>query len=124
VEKLNDLRGSLSFIYTGALFHLFDAPTQRAIALRLCTLWLAQPGGIIFGRHQGAKHAGEIPDHMGRKRWAHDPESWGAMWKGVVEQLEGEGAAERIRVRAELRPGPGGIPLDNFMMLFWSVERI
>ncbi|KZT57779.1 hypothetical protein CALCODRAFT_482938 [Calocera cornea HHB12733] len=123
VKQLNDLRGQLSFIYTGALFHLFDEPTQRAIALRLCTLWKRAPGGVIFGRHQGRKEEGLIPDHMGRLRYAHSPSSWGRMWTEVVEQLEGEGSGESLRVRAQLGAAPSGVPSDS-TMLYWSVERI
>jgi len=124
VKELNDLKGQLTFIYTGALFHLFDESTQKAIALRLAALWKQVPGGVVFGRHQGAKEEGTIPDFMGRLRYAHSPSSWERLWKEVMVQLEGEGAGEKIRVRAVLQQGPMGIPIDNFRMLFWSVERI
>lgn len=58
--------GQLTHIYTGALFHLFDEPTQYAIAVRLVTLLKHQPGAVIFGRHQGLETEGLIDDHMKR----------------------------------------------------------
>ncbi|KZO98955.1 hypothetical protein CALVIDRAFT_478155 [Calocera viscosa TUFC12733] len=123
VKELNDLHGQLSFIYTGALFHLFDESTQKAIALRLASLWKRVPGAVVFGRHQGRKVEGQIADHMGRLRYAHSPSSWERMWKEVLEQLEGDGAGDKIRVKAQLGDAPGGVPSDA-TMLYWSVERI
>ena len=35
VKSLEDLKGRLTYIYTGALFHLFDEDTQYALAYRL-----------------------------------------------------------------------------------------
>jgi hypothetical protein len=66
VNQLDDLRGRLDHIYTGALFHLFDESTQLAIALRLGTLLRRRPGAVVFGRHQGRTEAGLIADHMSR----------------------------------------------------------
>lgn len=72
ITSLEDLRGRLSIIYAGALFHLFNEETQFAIALRLILL-LRRPQGsdqpkkvILFGRHQGLEEEGMIPDWMGR----------------------------------------------------------
>ena len=66
--NLLSLTGKLTYIYTGALFHLFDAPTQYALALRLASLLKREPGAIIFGRHQGLESEGLINDHMNRSR--------------------------------------------------------
>lgn len=76
VASLKDLQGRLTFIYTGALFHLFNIETQSALAARLVSL-LRVPtdaslgdrpvsGCVIFGRHQGKRVAGVIDDDMGR----------------------------------------------------------
>lgn len=64
--SLASLTGQLTHIYTGALFHLFDEPTQYALALRLTTLLKRDSGAIIFGRHQGLETEGLIDDHMKR----------------------------------------------------------
>lgn len=66
VMELEQLHGSVTHFYTGALFHLFDESTQYAIALRVATLLKRVPGAIVFGRHQGKAEAGMLNDHMGR----------------------------------------------------------
>lgn len=67
VTHLAQLHDSVTHFYTGALFHLFDEPTQYALALRVALLVKRQPGTIIFGRHQGLPEAGMIDDHLGRQ---------------------------------------------------------
>ena len=69
VKSLSELRGRITHFYTGALFHLFDEPTQYALALRVAALLKREPGAIVFGRHQGLAEAGYIDDHLGR--YAH-----------------------------------------------------
>lgn len=66
VTELSQLTGSLTHIYTGALFHLFDESTQYAIAHRLALLLKKVPGAIVFGRHRGAVNEGIMDDHLGR----------------------------------------------------------
>lgn len=76
LQKLEELKGRLSVIYAGALFHLFNEETQFAIAIRLLLLLrrpsASESGGdgpkkvVIFGRHQGLEEAGMIPDWLGR----------------------------------------------------------
>lgn len=66
VSSLADLVGRVSYIYTGALFHLFDKDTQYAIALRLALLLNRNRGSVVFGRHQGKEPEGYIDDHLGR----------------------------------------------------------
>ncbi len=68
VSDLSNLYGSLTHIYTGALFHLFDKESQHGLAVRLARLLKREPGAIIFGRHQGLDHEGYIDDHLGRYR--------------------------------------------------------
>lgn len=66
ITDLSQLRGKVTHLYAGALFHLFDDPTQYAIALRLAALLTRERGTIVFGRHQGLEHEGMIDDHLGR----------------------------------------------------------
>lgn len=66
VTDLPQLARRVRHLYTGALFHLFDEPTQRALARRLALLVRRAPGSAIFGRHQGLRAAGYIDDHLGR----------------------------------------------------------
>lgn len=66
VTNLSPLRGTLTHIYTGALFHLFNEETQYGLALRLAALLKRTPGATVFGRHQGLEKAGTIDDHLDR----------------------------------------------------------
>lgn len=66
VSDLGQLRGALTHIYTGALFHLFDEETQYGLAVRLVTLLKRRPGAVVFGRHAGLVEEGYIDDHLGR----------------------------------------------------------
>lgn len=66
VTDLSQLIGTLSHIYTGALFHLFDEETQYGLAVRLALLLKKTPGAVVFGRHQGLEKEGYIDDHLGR----------------------------------------------------------
>ena len=66
VTDLTQLRGKLTHIYAGALFHLFDEAVQRALAFRLALLLKRDTGAVIFGRHQGLEEAGMIDDHLAR----------------------------------------------------------
>ncbi|KAI0320795.1 hypothetical protein OF83DRAFT_1162217 [Amylostereum chailletii] len=87
--NIADLIGRVTFIYTGALFHLWDESTQRALALRLARLLKRVPGAIIFGRHQGLPEAGLIDDHLKRTRYGHLTSSWTGLWQSVFEEVEG-----------------------------------
>lgn len=62
VTEIVQLRGSLTHIYTGALFHLFDEPTQFALALRLLSLLKREKGSVIFGRQEGFEREQRIND--------------------------------------------------------------
>lgn len=76
VVDLKDLQGRIKYVYTGALFHLFNEETQTALAERVASL-LRVPSEaslgappvkdcVIFGRHQGRQPAGILDDEMGR----------------------------------------------------------
>jgi hypothetical protein len=122
VRSLNELRGRIKYVYTGALFHLFDEGTQEAIARRLVTLLDVTEGvgpAVLFGRHVAKEEEGVIDDTMGRyvkqracwcyvvhvlmggvntrPRYAHSPASWGKLWERVL------GGKIRVRVDAEFR---------------------
>ncbi|PIL28962.1 hypothetical protein GSI_09009 [Ganoderma sinense ZZ0214-1] len=66
VTHLSQLCGTLTHIYTGALFHLFNEEVQYTLALQLAELLKWTPGATVFGRHQGLEKAGKIDDPLGR----------------------------------------------------------
>ncbi|OCH85050.1 hypothetical protein OBBRIDRAFT_798569 [Obba rivulosa] len=127
VKSLDQLKASVNHIYTGALFHLFDEPTQYSIALRLLTLLRRKKGAVIFGRHQGLSEEGLIDDHMGR-RYGHSPQSWAKMWKEAFTEAEGaEFAEEDVVVVATLTPGFDESLFNTprrVEMLYWSVRVV
>lgn len=54
VAKLSELANRITHLHAGMLFHLFDEPTQYALALRICSLLKREPGVIAFGWQQAA----------------------------------------------------------------------
>ncbi|KAI0360631.1 hypothetical protein OH77DRAFT_1418615 [Trametes cingulata] len=127
VNDLAQLRGALTHIYTGALFHLFDKDTQYGLAVRLITLLKRQPGAIVFGRHQGLQEEGYIDDHLGRNRYGHSETSWPRLWKEAFAEVEGEDLAARVVVQAKLQEGFGRQVFNakgHTYMLYWSVQIV
>ncbi|KAF9565193.1 hypothetical protein CPC08DRAFT_759665 [Agrocybe pediades] len=107
IESLTPLRGKISAIHASSLFHLFDEDQQLALAKRLSTLLLLEPGSIIFGSHGGRPVKGlriEAPprlrkDAVERYMFCHSPESWKKLWcEDVFSQEQGV----KVRVEAEL----------------------
>lgn len=143
VTTLEVLKGRLSHIYAGALFHLFNEDTQYAIAIRLALLLKDGAGGVIFGRHQGKEEAGVLDDGMGRfvgsfldvleiyinsrlhrERYGHSAETWALMWKKVFTELKGDDfAKEHVVVDARFLAVPLGTALVR-RWLFWSVSIV
>lgn len=58
VKSLEDLRGRLTYVYTGALFHLFNERLQYTLASRLLLLLDFTKPVVIFGRHYGLPKEG------------------------------------------------------------------
>lgn len=146
VTDLKQLRGAVTHFYTGALFHLFDEPTQYALALRVAALLKRVPGAVVFGRHQGLAEAGMIDDHLGRYvtverltgdlslasssriRYGHSPTSWPLLWQKVFSEVESPEFAEKnVVVKAELTAGFHRRVFEakaQTNMLVWSVKLV
>ncbi|KAI0764911.1 hypothetical protein C8Q74DRAFT_1450053 [Fomes fomentarius] len=127
VTDLSQLMGTLSHIYTGALFHLFDEETQYGLAVRLALLLKKTPGAVVFGRHQGLEKEGYIDDHLGRKRYGHSTTSWRVLWEKVFAQVAGTDISNRVVVKAELTDGFSRNVFQGrrrSQMLYWSVQIV
>ncbi|KAI0084617.1 hypothetical protein BDY19DRAFT_521616 [Irpex rosettiformis] len=128
VKDLLQLRGRITHFYTGALFHLFDESTQYALALRVAELLKREPGGVVFGRHQGLVEAGYINDHLGRNRYGHSETSWLLLWKKVFSEIESsEFAEQHVVVNAQLTSGFASHIFQartQTHMLVWSVKLV
>ncbi|THH09617.1 hypothetical protein EW145_g1879 [Phellinidium pouzarii] len=86
LTTLTPLQGHISAIHTSAFFHLFDEATQ-------------EPGTMLFGYQVACPVAGisAYPDTLGVYAYYHSPESWRALWDGVVFEKG------TVDVSAELR---------------------
>lgn len=127
IRDLRQLRGQVDHFYTGALFHLFDEPTQYALALRVAQLVKRTPGTVIFGRHQGLEEEGYINDHLDRKRYGHSPKSWPLLWEKVFTELESPEFAKKVVVEAQLSQSfaPNVFRARGpTSMLYWSVKIV
>lgn len=63
--SLDVLKGKLTHLYAGSLFHIWNEETQYAVALRFASLAKLTPGTVVFGRHQATEKAGTIGIEMG-----------------------------------------------------------
>ena len=127
VTSLNELRGRVSALFTGAFFHLFTFDQQQHIARLLAGLLSPLPGSMLFGVQGGRATKGLWTPGQGTELHAHSPESWREMWEGVFGEV-----GARVEVRARLRKEIGG---DDFFgtwpgntnpyhVLEWSVTRV
>ena len=60
IANLAGIKGKVTHIYTGLLFHLFEESTQAQLARCLALLLNRGPNAIIFGRHEGRDEPGFI----------------------------------------------------------------
>ncbi|KAG1745265.1 hypothetical protein EDB19DRAFT_1693532 [Suillus lakei] len=123
LTSLNPLRGCVSAIHATAFFHLFKEDQQLHMARAFAGLLSAEPGSVILGAHIGAEKKGtviKVFNGVEVDMFAHDPESWTAMWDGEVFPKG------MVKVEAELRLevyGTTGTDRQPFS-LFWSVTRL
>lgn len=129
LKSLTPLHGRLSAIFASAFFHLFDEAGQLALAKRLASLLLPEPGSFIFGLHVGYREKGVrtgtlLANQQTLSMFCHSPESWTKMW---VNDVFGEG---KVKVEATLREvsvekiGFEGNDLITIHFLLWSVTRL
>jgi len=125
-SNLRELKGKVTHIYAGLLFHLFDESTQTRLARCLAALLYRNPGAIIFGRHEGREEAGLISAEDERPRFGHSPESWEKLWRDVFTSLESEEfVKDKLRFRSKLHASNTPMPdFPNSKWLFWAFKII
>lgn len=125
VTSLNALRGHVSAVFTGALFHLFSEDAQFQLARALAGMLSPKPGSMLIGVHGGRAEKGFYhPEGYPYKMFCHSPDSWKELWEGIF----GEG---KVEVQAKLRTEIGGPTLFGqypgntipYRVLEWSVIR-
>lgn len=95
---LDDIKGKVSILYTGAVFHLFNEADQRSFAESIVRLLAPDGPSVLFGLHRGTKVKGPRESSSGRAIFAHDPESWKELWRDVLGE-----EAKNWDIRAHLR---------------------
>lgn len=87
-EQRDKLNGTISVIYAGAFFHLFDRPEQIAVAKRVVQLLKPEPGTMVLGRQVGNVEPAryEHRTNSGHHMFRHNAESWQQMWDEVGEE--------------------------------------
>ncbi len=122
LSSLNPMRGHVSAIYLGNVFHLFNEQEQVRLARGLAGLLSPEPGSVITGWHTGAPQKGEKTMIRGQKDSAitlflHSPETWRELWDGEVFQ---KGI---VKVEADLVGYKIEFAAGEFYFLRWSVTR-
>ena len=60
VKEVSQLRGRVTHLYAGLLFHLFSEEVQEDLALRLGSLMKCESGCILYGRQMGAEEPQDV----------------------------------------------------------------
>jgi hypothetical protein len=88
-EHLTSLQGTISIVYTGSFFHLFDYAPQVEIAKLIVRLLKPEKGSMLLGRQVGNITSGVYsrPGYRGEiSRFRHNEHSWKEMWEKVGEE--------------------------------------
>ncbi|KZV86573.1 hypothetical protein EXIGLDRAFT_222229, partial [Exidia glandulosa HHB12029] len=120
---LNAHKGSIRFVYTCSVFHLFQEETQKEFARRLTRLLDDTPGATIFGSHGGKKVKGfREQGPTKEKMFCHSPESWKEMMAGVFEE-QGKAVVQEAKIVQVQRPHHG--TTSGFTdVLVWSATLL
>jgi SAM-dependent methyltransferase len=120
--QLDDLKGKVQILYTGAVFHLFSEDDQRSFAENIKSLLATEGEVVAFGVHRGARQKGmRIRQRSQRMGFSHDPESWKEMWREVL----GDDANISWTMKAELHNNwtEAGSARADSVRLQWSIWR-
>jgi len=126
ITSLNDLRGHVSAVYTGAFFHLFLEAEQEQIARALAGLLSPEPGSMLLGVHGAQSTKGFwSPTGHDYRMFCHSCDSWKELW----EEIFGKG---NIQAKAQLRREIGGDSYFDtwpgnqspYHVMEWSVTRL
>ncbi|KAI1788614.1 hypothetical protein LXA43DRAFT_1183838 [Ganoderma leucocontextum] len=123
LTSLNPLRGHVSAIYLGNVFHLFTEQEQVRLARGLAGLLSPELGSVITGWHAGAPQKGEKTMVLGLNNSAitqflHSPETWKELWDGEVFEKG------TVRVEADLLSYKTEFAAGEFYFLRWSITRV
>ena len=126
LTSLNPLHGHVSAIHTASFFHLFDEAEQLAAARALASLLSPEPGSMIFGHHlaSAVAHVRPTASLRGKIIYHHSPETWKALWDGVVFE---KGKVEVWAILRELSEADTrGLfkSAAKITIMIWCVKRL
>lgn len=119
-NTLDDIKGKVTILYTGAVFHLFKEDDQRIFAKKINTLVAKEAEVAIFGMHRGQKVAGLRISRSGKNPYGHDPQSWKKLWTEVLGE-----DVKNWSIKAELKASwtPAEYVNEDYPVLQWSLWR-
>ena len=82
--NLDDVKGKVTLLYTGAVFHLFNEENQHIFANKIANLVARDKEVVVFGMHRGAPKKGPREHRSGGILFCHDPQSWKDLWTEVL----------------------------------------
>lgn len=117
---LDDVKGKVTILYTGAVFHLFKEDDQRKFAEKINSLLAKQGEVAVFGTHRGSKNSGIKESRSGIIRYSHSPQSWKEMWTDVLGD-----DARNWTITAELKNAwtAAEYVTEDHQILQWSLWR-
>ncbi|TBU23416.1 hypothetical protein BD311DRAFT_704019 [Dichomitus squalens] len=122
LTTLAPLRGHVSAIHIGNVFHLFTEEQQAYLARVLAGLLSFEPGSIIVGSHSASNVKGFRTSFYGGSaitQFCHCPESWTALWDGEVFEKG------TVKVDTKLYEHKDALGAGSgFYGLSWSVMRV
>jgi hypothetical protein len=96
--NLDDVKGKVTLLYTGAVFHLFNEENQRIFTEKISSLVAKDKEVVVFGSHRGAEQKGPRDHRSGGILFCHDPQSWKDLWTEALGE-----DAKNWTMKAELR---------------------
>ena len=131
-NQLSVLNGKVDILHATAVFHLFDAEQQAAVAERCMRLLRKTPGTrvLVLGAQVGNVKAVETVRPGGAKKFRHDEDSWRKLWENVCAKEEFKNEVKKVEVKAMLKQrkiGDAeqqkhiGTTEDGFRWMVWQV---
>ena len=121
--SLDNIKGKVTLLYTGAVFHLFWEDDQRIFAEKIKSLLATEGEVVVFGLHRGEREKGIRKSQISHRvihHFAHSPQSWKELWTEILGK-----DAENWIISAELRNTwtPAEHIDEEHPLLQWSLWR-
>jgi hypothetical protein len=120
---LDDIKGKVTLLYTGAVFHLFKEDDQRTFAEKIYSLLAKEGEVVVFGLHRGSQVKGprtKFNSSQSGIPYAHSPGSWKELWTEIIGE-----DVKNWTIKANLRNTwtPAEHVSEDHPLLQWSLWR-